>query len=418
MSRDVVICDCYVTASFLKGAIYMGKDLKGKELGAGITQRKNGAYQGRYKDRFGNVKTIYNRKLSDLRKELAIAIADNENLFSIRNEITLDEWFKKWVELYKKKSVRPNTLREYTHIYNKNISPFLGNGKINSFVKSDIQQLIDTASDNGYKYERQNKIKVILSDMFGRAMEDELMIRNPAKGVKLRANKEINAKALTLQQQDMFFEVCAGTFYDNLYNVAVNTGLRPGELFALTKEDIDFENGYINVNKTLVYQKYLDDECKTFHIEPPKTKQSYRKVPINRKCRKYLEKQFALKDVVSKKRPKQQNDFLFVTKFNTPINSQIYSASIKRIVEQINLTREFADEFPVFSGHTFRHAFATRCFEVGIQPKVVQSYLGHATLKMTMDLYTHVTEEKSANDIERIVENDRNNVIDFGLKVC
>ena len=294
----------------------------------------------------------------------------------------------------------------------------MGNSKINSLVKSDIQQLIDTANDSGYKYERQNKIKVILSDMFERAIEDELMTKNPAKGVKLRSEKEFNAKALTLEQQDVFFEVCSGTFYDNLYNVAVNTGLRPGELFALTKEDVDLENGYISVNKTLVYQKYLDDECKTFHIEPPKTKQSYRKVPINRKCRKYLEKQFALKDVISKKRPKQQNDFLFVTKFNTPINSQIYSDSIKRIVEQINLTREFADEFPVFSGHTFRHTFATRCFEVGIQPKVVQSYLGHATLKITMDLYTHVTDEKSANDIERIVENDRNNVIDFGLKVC
>lgn len=396
----------------------MGKDLKGKELGAGITQRKNGTYQGRFKDRFGNTKTVYNRKLSDLRKELAVAIAENENLFSVRNEITLDKWFEKWVELYKKKSVRPNTLREYTHVYNKNISPFLGNSKINSLVKSDIQQLIDTANDSGYKYERQNKIKVILSDMFERAMEDELMTKNPAKGVKLRLEKEFNAKALTLEQQDIFFEVCSGTFYDNMYNVAVNTGLRPGELFALTKEDVDLENGYISVNKTLVYQKYLDDECKTFHIEPPKTKQSYRKVPINRKCRKYLEKQFVLKDVISKKRPKQQNDFLFVTKFNTPINSQIYSDSIKRIVEQINLTREFADEFPVFSGHTFRHTFATRCFEVGIQPKVVQSYLGHATLKMTMDLYTHVTEEKSANDIERIVENDRNNVIDFGLKVC
>lgn len=396
----------------------MGKDLKGKELGAGITQRKNGTYQGRYKDRFGHTKTIYNRKLSVLRKELAVAIAENENLFSVRKEITLDKWFGKWVELYKKKSVRPNTIREYTHVYSKNISPFLGNSKINSLVKSDIQQLIDTANDSGYKYERQNKIKVILSDMFERAIEDELMTKNPAKGVKLRSEKEFNAKALTLEQQDVFFEVCSGTFYDNLYNVAVNTGLRPGELFALTKEDVDLENGYISVNKTLVYQKYLDDECKTFHIEPPKTKQSYRKVPINRKCRKYLEKQFALKDVISKKRPKQQNDFLFVTKFNTPINSQIYSDSIKRIVEQINLTREFADEFPVFSGHTFRHTFATRCFEVGIQPKVVQSYLGHATLKITMDLYTHVTDEKSANDIERIVENDRNNVIDFGLKVC
>ena len=66
----------------------------------------------------------------------------------------------------------------------------------------------------------------------------------------------------------------------------------------------------------------------------------------------------------------------------------------------------------MFSGHTLRHTFATRCFEAGVQAKVVQSYLGHATLKMTMDLYTHVTEERAAADIERIVK-DKNNIVDF-----
>lgn len=393
----------------------MGKDLKGKELGVGLTQRKDGLYQGRYKDRFGKCKTIYNSKLSDIRKELAIAIASNQQFTSVRDNITLDAWFDRWIETYKKKSVRHNTLREYTHIYNKNISPFLGNRNINSLVKSDIQLLIDNAADNNYKYERQNKIKVILSDMFSRAMEDELMIKNPAQGTKLRADKQINAFALSVEQQDVFFEACKGTFYDNLYNVAVNTGLRPGELFALTLQDIDFENGYINVNKTLVYQKYLDDESKTFHIEPPKTQQSYRKVPINSECQKYLEKQLELKEIVKHKRPKEQNNFLFVTKFNTPLNSQIYTDSIKAVVKQINLTRSYVDEFPKFSGHTFRHTFATRCFEAGVQPKVVQSYLGHATLKMTMDLYTHVTDEKASNDIERIVKRD-NKVIDITRK--
>lgn len=314
--------------------------------------------------------------------------------------------------MYKKKSVRPNTLREYTHIYNKNISPFLGNRNINSFVKSDIQTLIDKIADDNYKYERQNKIKVILNDMFSRAIEDDLMIKNPAKGVKLRADKELKAFTLTAKQQIEFLEASKGTFYDNLYNVAVNTGLRPGELFALTPNDIHLDEGYIDVNKTLVYQKYLDDKCKTFHIEPPKTKQSYRQVPINSECIKYLEKQFELKDIVKCKRPKEQNNYLFVTSYNTPLNSQIYSDSIKAIVKQINLARSFDDEFPVFSGHTLRHTFATRCFEAGVQAKVVQSYLGHATLKMTMDLYTHVTEERAAVDIERIVK-DKNNIVDF-----
>lgn len=395
----------------------MGKDLKGKELGIGITQRKDGLYQGRYTDRFGKKKTIYEKKLTDLRKNLAKAITENENFVNVSQNITLDAWFDRWMKIYKEKSVRPNTKREYTHIYQKSISPYLGNRNINSFVKSDIQWLIDKAHEDGYQYERQNKIKVILTDMFGRAIEDNLMVRNPTSGVKLRADKKVVAKALTLEEQNTFFDFCKKTFYDNLFNVAVNTGLRPGELFALQLSDVNMDDGYIDVNKTLVYQKYLNDEHKTFHVEPPKTKQSYRKVPINSVCRMYLERQFELKKVVSQKRPKQKNEYLFVTKFNTPLNSVIYSDAIKAVVRQINLMRPFDNQFEVFSGHTFRHTFATRCFETGVNGKVVQSYLGHASLKMTMDLYTHVTEEKSYIDIEKIVPESESNIVDFSAKI-
>lgn len=381
----------------------MGKDLKGKELGVGISQRKDGLYQARYSDRWGKRKTIYNKNLRELRKQLAEAIAGNENFANIKDEIMLDRWFDRWMRIYKEKSIRPNTKREYVHIYKKNISPYLGNRFINSLAKSDIQQLIDRASDDNYAYERQNKIKVIMRDMLQRALEDDLILKNPVSGIKLRADKEIKAKSLTLDEQNIFFDYCQNTFYDNLFNVAVNTGLRPGELFALQISDIDLEKGYINVNKTLVYQKYLTDERKEFHIEPPKTKQSYRKVPINSVCRIYLERQMELKLVVSEKRPKQQNEYLFVTKFNTPLNSQIYSDAIKAVIRQINLARPFDEQFEIFSGHTFRHTFATRCFENGVDAKVVQNYLGHASLKMTMDLYTHVTKEKSSVDIEKIV---------------
>ena len=281
-----------------------------------------------------------------------------------------------------------------------------------------MQLLIDTASDNGYAYERQNKIKVILRDMLQRAVEDQLVVNNPVSGIKLRADKEIKAQALSEEEQSIFFDYCRNTFYENLFNVAVNTGLRPGELFALQLSDIDLEKGHIEVNKTLVYQKYLTDSKKEFHIEPPKTKQSYRKVPINSICMSYIERQFELKKIISSKRPKQQNNYLFVTKFNTPLNSQIYSDAIRAVIKQINLVRPFDEQFPVFSGHTFRHTFATRCFENGVDAKVVQSYLGHASLKMTMDLYTHVTEEKSSNDIEKIVPQNENKIFNFAKKMA
>ena len=395
----------------------MGKDLKGKELGVGITQRKNGTYQGRYKDRFGNSKTIYSKKLSELRKDLAVKIAESETFVSVRETVKLDNWFNQWIKIYKEKSVRPNTLREYTHIYNKNISPFIGNRNINSLVKSDIQRIITLAHTNGYGYERQNKIKVRLSDLMARSREDNLILKNSVLGAKVIDKKESKAKSLTLEEQNIFFEYCKNTFYDNMFNVAVNTGMRPGELFALTESDIDFENGFIDVNKTLVYQKYLTDTRKTFHLEEPKTKQSYRKVPINSVCKIYLERQIQQKAIVSSKRPKEQNDFLFTTKYNTPINSVIYSDAIHAVIREINLLRPNNDLFKNFSGHTFRHTFATRCFEHEIDPKVVQSYLGHASVKMTLDLYTHVTKEKSFNDIEKLVDNTPNNIVDFKQKI-
>ena len=394
----------------------MGKDLNGKELGNGICQRKNGKYCARYVDRFGNRKTIYDDKISEIRKKLALAIAENENHISVKENITLDKWFGYWIDVYKKKSVRPNTLREYTHIYNKSISPYIGNYNINSITKSVIQNLILKADDSGYGYERQNKIKIILSDMFSKAIDDEFLVKNPAKSVRIYGKKKISAKALSKDEQEIFFECCAGTFYDNLFNIAVNTGLRPGELFALTEKDINLEEGYIDVNKTLVYQKYLDDDCKVFHVEPPKTCQSYRKVPINSLCRKYIERQISQKNVIENKRPKEKNDYLFTTKFNTPLNSQIYSDAIKAVIDMINVSKSCDEEMEYFSGHTFRHTFATRCFEAGVSPKVVQSYLGHATLQMTMDLYTHVMPEKLNSDIERIASKD-NNVIDFEKNV-
>jgi len=65
-------------------------------------------------------------------------ISGNQNFTSIKNEIMLDKWFGRWMEVYKEKSIRPNTKREYTHKYNKNISPYIGNRKMNSLVKSDI----------------------------------------------------------------------------------------------------------------------------------------------------------------------------------------------------------------------------------------------------------------------------------------
>lgn len=88
--------------------------------------------------------------------------------------------------------------------------------------------------------------------------------------------------------------------------------------------------------------------AKPFILNYKKTKYSYRKVPINSLCERYLKQQIKLKEIVSCKRPKQQNDFLFVTKFNTPLNSVIYSDAIKAVIRNINLQRAFDNQFEIF----------------------------------------------------------------------
>lgn len=395
----------------------MGKSLDGKELGQGIIQKKNGRYEARFVDRFGKRKSISGCDLKEVKKKFNESLYDNEKEINIRNNIKLDDWYIKWMDVYKYNVIRDNTKRHYNHVYKKHISPYLGRFYIKDITQLQIRELIKSLDKQGYHYETQNKVKTLLLDMFNKAMIDEFINRNPANGITVKRDEK-NIIVLSLEEQKSFFECCKGTFYDNFFNVAVSSGMRIGEIAALRWRDIDMDKKIIHVNRTLVYQKYDDDNKKTFHFEDPKTKTSKRDIPINRQCEIALKKQYMQKNVICEKTPKkvddQFSDLLFTTKFNTPLNSQIICDAIKKIVDEINLTRSITDEMELFSCHCFRHTFATRCFESGIQPKTVQSYLGHATLQMTMDLYTSVLNEHMSSEMEKLdrAMNDSDNFME------
>lgn len=385
----------------------MGKDLKGKELGTGICQRKNGMYQARYVDRFGKRRSIYDKNLRDLKNKLNSGVYEDKKQLNIVDEnTTLDEWYEKWIDIHKYNVIRDNTKRHYETVYRKHISPTLGKFHISQITQLQIKGLLKKIDETGYGFETQNRVKIMLLDMFDKAIIDNFVLKNPCKGVRVLKDKNNERRALSKDEQSIFFECCKGTFYDNLFTVAVNTGLRPGEICGLKWSDIDFKKKEISVERTLLYQKLEGDTQKTFHYDPPKTKSSKRKVPINKQCEIALKKQFiqsnAVKSSMRAKPIEGFSDLLFTTKYATPINSQIYLEAIKRVVDEINLMRDELEKMESFSGHVFRHTFATRCFEAGIQPKTVQRYLGHASLKMTMDLYTHVMDEKSMEDMEKL----------------
>lgn len=391
----------------MKGNRRMGKDLKGKELGTGIRQKPNGTYSARFVDRFGQRKELYDKNLAELKRKLRTAQFDDEQGNNvIDNSITLDAWFKDWMEIHKYKIIRNNTKVYYTQVYTKHIKPTLGRKKLKDITQLMVKSLIKDLDKKGYKYETQNKVRIMLLDMLDKAMIDNFILKNPCKGIKLVRDEKKDMRVFTREEQTEFFDCCKGTFYDNLFVVAISTGLRQGELCALTWDDVDLEKKELTVNKTLLYQKLEGDEKKEFHINPPKTKTSNRTVPINKQCELALKKQFIQRNnVMAKKSAKPLQGYenlLFTTKFGTPICDQIMIDAIKRIVEEINLCKDELEQFEYFTPHCFRHSFATRCFEANIPPKTVQQFLGHATLDMTMNLYTHVLGNQKQEDMTKL----------------
>lgn len=392
----------------------MGKDLIGKELGEGFGQRKNGLYYARFQNRFGVRQTIYKVDLQELRRNYNTAVYENNKKMNVVNDgTTLDKFFDIWINEYKYKIICEDTKMSYKILYRKQIFPKLGSMPLTEITALMIRSLINDLDKAGYGYVTKNKVRIMLLDIFDKALMDNFVIRNPAKGIKVVRDEKKEIRVLSREEQIDFFECAAGTFYYNLFVVAVETGLRPGELYALTLEDIDFAKKEIRVNKTLVYQKFEGDQGKTYHLGPPKTKSSNRIVPITKRCETALQKQIRQREVTMNKpniKPmKGLKNILFPSSLGTPLNATTYSDTIGRIVDTINMMKDPLEQIEKFSGHCFRHTFATRCFEAGVQPKTVQAYLGHASLQMTMDLYTLITDEFKQEEIEKL-ESNKNRV--------
>lgn len=385
----------------------MGKDLKGRELGSGIHQRKSGSYTARFTDRFGNRRSIYSSDLEELRKKFVEEQYKNEigiNVYS--DKVTISEWFTEWMDTYKKNIVRESTFVTYTQYFRSYIEPVLGKRKLDSVRSAEITKLLKSMKDGGFSYDTRNGVRIILQDMYNKAILNELAHRNPVAGVRVHRDERREVRYLSKVEQKEFFKCSNGTFYHNLFIVAVSTGMRIGEIAALTENDLDFGSRIIHVTKNLLYTKFEGDVKKTYKFGPPKTATSIRDVPMTDECMAALKDQIRLKRIVanriSARIPKGFEDLLFVTSVNTPLNDQDVTQAIRAVLRQINLTLDDCEQIESFSFHCFRHTFATRCFEVGMAPKVIQGLLGHAHQSMTMDLYTHLTDEKKEEELKKL----------------
>lgn len=366
----------------------MGKSLNGKELGNGISQRKDGLYQARFINRFGKRQTIYAKTLNEVRHKLRTEQYNDEKAINVVDKnMTLDEWFDIWLNTCKK-NCRSSTKGSYITHY-KRIQEELGWRKLTSLNLIVMQEAFNKLkTDNA----RKNS-KKILVDMLNRAVDTDLLVKNVAKQINTVIAKEEKKerRVLTIRETEFFLEQAKGTFYENLFILALETGLRVGELSALQWEDIDFKKKVIHVRHTLCY--FSKNGKYVFEMHDTKTNNGKRTIPLTAKainslkCQKLQKQEIILKGKTAKE---EFQNLVFVTKNNQPTQQFLINQCMQLVIQNIN---KAGIDFSPFTLHTLRHTFATRAIEYGMNPKILQKLLGHGTLQMTMGLYCHVTED-------------------------
>lgn len=377
----------------------MGKSLNGKELGRNICQRKDGVYMARFINRFGNRRTIYAKTLNEVRTRLREEqYEDVKEINVITKDITLDEWYKIWMDTCKQ-NCRSTTKECYTTHY-KRIQKDLGWRKLTSLNLIIMQDAINKlCSDNA----RKNS-KKILVDMLEKAIDTNLLTKNVAKQINPILKKEAKKerRVLTIRETEQFLKQAEGTFYYNLFVLALETGMRIGELTGLTWDDVDLksEQPKIYVRHTMCYfskgGKYV------FEMHDTKTSNGNRIIPLTQKAVRALKKQKIQKQKIvfkGKVAPEGYENLVFVTKNNKPTQQFLVQESIRLIVSKIN---KYNADFERFTPHAFRHSFATRAIERGMQPKTLSRLLGHGSLQLTMDLYCHVTEDTLVDEMKKM----------------
>lgn len=383
-----------------KGVNRVGKSLKGKELGRGVSQRKDGLYQARFINRFGKRQTVYAKTYHEITKKLRDGqYEDAKQINVINSNMILDEWYEIWLDTCKK-NCRNTTKRTYAIQYNR-LREELGWRKLTNLNLVVIQNAFNNLKTDSSRRD----CKAILVDILNRAVEADLLNKNVAVSVNTRieCKEHIEKRVLTAEEIQLLYQASKDSQLYPFFVLALNTGMRMGEMLGLTWDCVDFENGIIHVEKTLCYLPNNGKAIYEFH--PPKSKAGKRNIPMSKMVQEVLQEQQAwVNDVNTRFKPQKGfEDLVFISKTNHPIHESNIRTAIGYLVDRINADVP-PKQFEKFTPHCLRHTFATNCIAKGMRPKTLQKLLGHTSLQMTMDLYCHVLDETLKEEMSIIAE--------------
>ena len=392
----------------------MGKNLKGKECGKGICQRKDGLYSARFINKQGKRSVKCFSTLPEARNWLEDArYADKHDHLFVPTDITVDAWFQYWMENIVC-DLAPNTRRNYRERYRHNIQPVIGGMRLDS-VKPMHCKMVFNQMEETYSGGTIRQAYIAMGTMFRAAVMNDLIPKHPMDGVRftkpVRAVDDI--KFLTVEEQKKFLEVAKRSHNYAQYALILETGLRTGELVGLTWDAIDWKKRTLTINKTLEFRH----SEKTWRAGPPKTQQSYRTIPLTNRAYEIL------RGVEAKACDRKESDTLNQTleymdrrtgekaslvmrnlvfinwRTGEPAKNSSYDTHLYKLCDEAGIKR--------FCMHTLRHTYATRAIESGMQPKVLQKLLGHASIKTTMDRYVHVTDDSMSRAVLLFEQNQQ-----------
>ena len=389
----------------------MGRKAK---LPTGIRE-KNGTYEARATVRGHNI-TLYEKDLDDLVKRFTEE-KEKYKIFSgdCSGDLTLNDWFELWFYETKIYTVKESSVTPLYNVFQRTFASYIGNMKLKSIKPIDIQSAVNKMSDMNMSLKAIRTGLTILNQCLEYANINEIMEKNPARVIEVpwtfQSHREI--VVLTTEEQERLIEAYRDNWYQEMFSFMLLTGVRVGELGGLKWEDIDFFGRKIYIRRSLSseYKNGVKKEVLT----TPKTTNSVRVIPfigeVGDVLRTQKEKQFKLKKELGE-RYRATGEFenlVFVTSMGSPCNRYIVEKEIKSYIKEQELNeamravKEGRSPDPVkhFSPHSLRHTFATRCFEKGIEPKVVQEVMGHSSLSVTMDIYTHVMKDKLFEEMSK-----------------
>lgn len=332
-----------------------------------------------------------------------------------KTTITLNEWFNEWFSSVKAHKVKETSIAPMKNNYKRTFGFYLGTQKIKDIKPMDVQRALNAMEKDGVSNSAMREALGRLRECLEFAVGSQMISINPCLIVEVPWTfKSVKEEfALTQEEQNALLSEVEDSWYREMFYFMCLTGVRVGELGGLMWSDIDFNKKVINIKRSLSCS-YCDG-VKREMLVSPKTVNSVRSIPFIGEMEEILktqrEKQERLKAELGKRwrAGEEFKDLVFTTGMGSPCSRYIVQKEIKKTVkrmrekEAVAAVQENRQPRVIrdFHPHTLRHTFATRCFENKMEPKVVQSLLGHSSISITLNIYTHVLDNMMNEEIQK-----------------